>query len=49
MKIMLVENLILIIIIVCFILYYLAAMSSLGWHPPYLVDNTDTQYVGYQP
>ena len=21
-------------------------MSPLGWHPPYLVDNTDTQYPG---
>ena len=49
MKIMLVEIIIFIIIITCFILHYLATMSSLGWHPPYLVDNTDTQYVGYQP
>ena len=23
-------------------------MSPLGWHPPYLVDNTDTQYLGDQ-
>ena len=23
-------------------------MSSLGWHHPYLVDNTDTQYLGNQ-
>ena len=32
----------------CFILYWLAAMSHLGWHPPHLVDNTDTQYLGDQ-
>ena len=31
-----------IIIIVCFILFELATMSPLGWHPPHLVDNTDT-------
>ena len=23
-------------------------MSPLGWHPPHLVDNTDTQYLGDQ-
>ena len=23
-------------------------MSPLGWHPPHLVDNTDTLYLGDQ-
>ena len=32
----------------CFILYWLAAMSHLGWHPPHQVDNTDTLYLGDQ-
>ena len=30
-------------IIVCFILYDLGTKSSLGWHPQYQVDNTDTE------
>ena len=29
-------------------LLLLATMSPLGWHPPHLVDNTDTQYLGDQ-
>ena len=46
---MLVEILIIvIIIIVCFILYELETMSPLGCHPPHLVDNTDTLYLGDQ-
>ena len=32
--------------IICFIIYWLATMSSLGWHSPHLSDNTDTQYLG---
>ena len=32
----------------CFTLYQLATMSPLWCHPPYLVDNTDTQYLGDQ-
>ena len=32
----------------CFILYWLATISHLGWHPPHLVDNTDTQYLREQ-
>ena len=24
----------------------LATMNPLGWHPPYLVGNTDTMYLG---
>ena len=34
-------------IIICFILE-LTKMNPLGWHPPYLVDNTDTMYLGDQ-
>ena len=45
---MLVGILIVIIVIVCFILYELATMSPLGWHPPHLVDNTDTLPLGDQ-
>ena len=46
---MLVEILLIIIMIIdCFILYELATMSPLGWHPPHLVDNTDTLYLGDQ-
>ena len=45
---LLVEILILIMVITNFILYYLATMSPLGWHPPHLVDNKDTQYLGDQ-
>ena len=46
---MLVEILIIfIMIIVCFILYNLAKMSSLGWYPLHLVDNTNTLYLGDQ-
>ena len=41
---MLVEILIVVImIIVSFILYKLATTSPLGWHPPHVLDNTDTQ------
>ena len=32
----------------CFILYYLATRSPLGWHHSHLVGNTDTQYLGDQ-
>ena len=40
---MFVEILVVVIMsIACFILYELATMSPLGWHPPHLVDNTDT-------
>ena len=46
MKVMLVEIFTMIIVIVCFILYELASMSFLGWHPPHLMDNTDTLYLG---
>ena len=46
---MLVEILVVVImIIVCFILYEMATISPLGRHPPNLVDNTDTLYLGYQ-
>ena len=45
---MLVKILLIIIMIVCFILYELATMSPLGWHPPHPVDNTDTLYPGDQ-
>ena len=46
---MLVEILLIIImIIVCFILNELATMSPLGWHPPNVVNNTDTLYLGDQ-
>ena len=37
--------LLIIMIIVCFILYELATMSPLGWHPRDVVDNTDTLYL----
>ena len=37
-----------IVIIIIFILYKLATMSPFGWHPPHLVDNTDTLYLGDQ-
>ena len=30
----------------CFILYQLATMSPLGWHPPHLMYNTYTPYLG---
>ena len=44
---MFVEILVIVImIIVCLILFELATMSPLGWHPPHLVDNTDTPYLG---
>ena len=33
---------------VSFTLCELATMSPLGWHPPHLVDNTDTLYLGDQ-
>ena len=33
-------------IIICFILCELATMSPFGWHPPHLVDNTDTLSEG---
>ena len=36
------------LMIICFILHWLATMSPLGRHPPHLVDNTDTQYLGDQ-
>ena len=43
---MLVEILIIVImIIVSFILYELATMNPLRWHPPHLLDNTDTLYL----
>ena len=46
---MFVEILVIVILtIVCFILYELATMSPLGWHPPHLVNHTDTQYLGDQ-
>ena len=45
---MLVEIFIIVMIIVYFILYELAAMSLLGWHPLHLMDNTDTLYLGDQ-
>ena len=45
---MLVEIFIIIMIIVYFILYELSAMNLLGWHPPHLMDNTDTLYLGDQ-
>ena len=46
-KVIFVEILVIVIrIIVCFILYELVARSPLGWHPPHLVDNTDTLYLG---
>ena len=45
---MLVEILIVIMIIVCFTLYELATMSPLEQHPPHLVDNIDTLYLGDQ-
>ena len=34
-----------VMIIVCFILYELATMNPLRWHPPHLVNNTDTLYL----
>ena len=34
------------IIIIWFILYELPTMRLFGWHPPHLVDNTDTLYLG---
>ena len=40
--------LIIIMIIVCFILYELATINPLGSHPPHVVDNTDTLYLGDQ-
>ena len=44
---MLVEILIIVImVIVCFILYEPATTSPIRWHPPYLVDNADTLYLG---
>ena len=39
---------IVIMIIVCYILYELAAMNPLRGHPPHLVDNIDTLYLGDQ-
>ena len=45
---MVVEILLIIMIILCFILYELATMSPLGWHPPHVVDNTDALYLGDQ-
>ena len=36
---------IVIMIIICFILYELETMRPLRWHPPHLVDNTDTLYL----
>ena len=30
----------------CYVLYQLATVNPLGLHPPHLVDNTDTQYLG---
>ena len=39
-KVVLVEILV-VVIIGCFILYKLATMSPLGWHSPCLVDNAD--------
>ena len=44
-KVVLVEIPIIIMIIVCFILYKLETMRFLGWHPPHLMDNTDTLYL----
>ena len=32
----------------CFILFQLVTVSPLGWHPPHLADDTDTQYLGDQ-
>ena len=44
---MLLEILVIVImIIVCIILYELAKMTPLEWHPLHLVDNTDTLYLG---
>ena len=41
--------LIITMLIFSFILYELATMSPLGWHPPpHLVDSTDTLYLGDQ-
>ena len=45
---MLVEILTVIMVVVCFILYELAEMTPLGWHPPHLADNTDTLYLEHQ-
>ena len=45
---MLMEILIVIMTIVCFISYELATISPLGWRPPHLVDNTDTLKPGDQ-
>ena len=35
-------------LIVCLIILKLATTSSLGGHPPYPVENTDTMYLGDQ-
>ena len=44
---MFVEILVIVIMIIgC--LYELATMSPLGYHPPHVVDNTDTLYLGDQ-
>ena len=45
---MLVEILIIIMIAIFFILYELKTMAPLGWHPPYLVGNAGTLYLGDQ-
>ena len=45
-KVMLVGILIIVIMgIVCFILHDLSTVNPLRWHPPYLVDDTDTLYL----